>query len=118
MTASTTFSSARNVRSITAPLRTFFSFVRTNAPPLPGFTCWNSTTVTRPSGRLRAMPFFRSLVEMLTRYSQDEILGGQGEGFRAGRADDEGVLDADTTDAGEVDARLDRDDVVQEQGIT
>ena len=42
------------------------AFVRTNAPPLPGFTCWNSTTVTRPSdGRLRAMPFFRSFVEML-----------------------------------------------------
>jgi hypothetical protein len=27
---------------------TFLSLVRTNAPPLPGFTCWNSTTVTSP----------------------------------------------------------------------
>ena len=24
----------------TLPLRRFLSFVRTNAPPLPGFTCW------------------------------------------------------------------------------
>src|SRR5580693_1352305 len=48
---------------MTAPLRTFLSFVRTKAPPLPGFTCWNSTTLNRPSGRSRLMPFFRSLVE-------------------------------------------------------
>ena len=26
----------------TAPVSRFFSFVRTNAPPLPGFTCWKS----------------------------------------------------------------------------
>ena len=37
---SSTFSPARNVFSITAPVRTFLSFVRTNAPPFPGFTCW------------------------------------------------------------------------------
>jgi hypothetical protein len=29
--------------STTAPVSSAFSFVRTNAPPLPGFTCWNST---------------------------------------------------------------------------
>ncbi len=39
------FSPARNVLSTTAPVARFLSFVRTNAPPLPGFTCWNSTTV-------------------------------------------------------------------------
>src|SRR6202035_3034950 len=115
MTARGTFSSARKVRSTTAPLRTFLSLVRTNAPPLPGLTCWNSTTVTRPSGRLRAMPFFRSLVEMLTGVlglapRDDERLGGFGEGVGAVGGDDHGVLDADTTDAGEVDARFDRDD--------
>ena len=48
---------------MTAPLRMFFSFVRTNAPPLPGFTCWNSTTENKPSGRLRVIPFFRSFVD-------------------------------------------------------
>src|SRR5436305_9314422 len=37
------FSPARNVLSTTEPLVSDFSFVRTNAPPLPGFTCWNST---------------------------------------------------------------------------
>jgi hypothetical protein len=36
------FSPARNVRSITEPSSSFRSFVRTNAPPFPGFTCWNS----------------------------------------------------------------------------
>ena len=37
------FSPALNVLSITAPSSTLRSFVRTNAPPLPGLTCWNST---------------------------------------------------------------------------
>src|SRR5436309_2854832 len=117
MVASVTFSSARNVRSSTAPFRTFFSFVRTNAPPFPGFTCWNSTTVTSPSGRLRAMPFFKSLVEMLMTGSQDEILGGQGERFAAVRTDDERVLDAYPADAGQVDAGFDGDDVATQQRI-
>src|SRR3984957_15695040 len=65
MMAWSSFSSARYVRSITAPLRRFFSLVRTKAPPLPGLTCWNSTTLNSPSGRSRVMPFFRSLVETL-----------------------------------------------------
>ena len=29
--------------STTEPESRFFSFVRTKAPPFPGFTCWNST---------------------------------------------------------------------------
>ena len=37
------FSPARKVLSTTAPEPMFFIFVRTKAPPLPGFTCWNST---------------------------------------------------------------------------
>src|SRR6266446_2512497 len=99
MSASTTFSSARKVRSITAPVRKFFSFVRTNAPPLPGFTCWNSTTVISPSGRLRAIPFFRSLVEMLKKVLSRHplhhgVLGELGQSLRAVERDDEGVLDA------------------------
>jgi hypothetical protein len=33
-----------------APVITFLYLVRTKAAPLPGFTCWNSTTVqTLPS---------------------------------------------------------------------
>jgi hypothetical protein len=38
--ASSSRSPLRKVRSTTLPLRRFFSFVRTNAPPFPGFTCW------------------------------------------------------------------------------
>src|SRR5437868_4600227 len=53
---------ALNVRSTTLPDSTFLSVVRTNAPPLPGLTCWNSTTVHRLSSRLSTRPFFRSLV--------------------------------------------------------
>ena len=62
MMACSTFSAARNVRSITAPVRAFFRVVRTKAPPLPGFTCWNSTTVNRPLSSSSVMPFFRSFV--------------------------------------------------------
>src|SRR3954468_12310996 len=103
MTASGTFSSPRKVRSSTAPPATFLSLVRTNAPPLPGFTCWNSTTVTRPSdGRFSAMPFLKSLDEMLKEQSSrdrsgdsdDEVLGEGGEGLGAVGGDDDRVLDA------------------------
>src|SRR5215468_4815530 len=108
MTASGTFSSARNVRSSTAPPETFLSLVRTNAPPLPGLTCWNSTTVTRPSdGRLRAMPFFRSLVEMLKGQPLDQqALRKCGEGIGAVRGDDDRVLDADAAHTREIHAGL------------
>src|SRR5580704_2190483 len=102
--ACSTRSSARKVRSITAPLRTFFSLVRTKAPPLPGLTCWNSTTVKRPSGRLRPMPFFRSLVETAM-YVLCEA--GQGPGSVLGHH--QGVFYADATDAREVDTGLDGD---------
>src|SRR5919106_5057095 len=60
--ATSTGSSARKVLSRVRPVRTFFSRVRTKAPPLPGLTCWNSTTFIRLPSRLRVMPFLRSLV--------------------------------------------------------
>src|SRR5947209_10913043 len=53
---------ALKVLSTTLPDRTFFSVVRTNAPPLPGLTCWNSTTVHNWPSMLSTSPFFRSLV--------------------------------------------------------
>ena len=43
--AVSTLTPALNVRSTTLPDSTAFSLVRTNAGPLPGLTCWNSTTV-------------------------------------------------------------------------
>src|SRR3954453_10175831 len=58
---------ALNVRSTTWPVSTFFSLVRTNAPPLPGFTCWNSTTFHSTPSRSSVMPFFRSLVVAIGR---------------------------------------------------
>src|SRR6478735_1291414 len=123
MTASGTFSSARKVRSSTAPPATFLSLVRTNAPPLPGFTCWNSTTVTRPSdGRFSAMPFLKSLDEMLNEQSSgesdDQVLGEGSEGIGAVRGDDHRVLDAHAAHTREIHAGLDRDDRTGFQGIT
>src|SRR5262249_28176184 len=53
---------ALNVLSTTLPDSTFFSVVRTNAPPLPGLTCWNSTTAHSSPSRLSTRPFLRSLV--------------------------------------------------------
>ena len=56
------FSPARNVRSTTAPESTLFTFVRTNAPPLPGFTCWNSTIRHTEPSSSTCIPFLNSLV--------------------------------------------------------
>src|SRR5215472_11964570 len=89
----------------------FFSLVRTNAPPLPGFTCWNSTTENRPSGRFRDIPFFRSLVD--TAGISESVLNCVGEGEAALVGHYDGVLDADTSEAGYVHPRLDGDDVAR-----
>ena len=53
---------ALNVLSTTLPDITFFSVVRTKAPPLPGLTCWNSVTVQSWPSMLSTRPFFRSFV--------------------------------------------------------
>src|SRR3984885_7089990 len=90
---------------MTASVRKFGILVRTNAPPLPGFTCWNSTTLNRPSGRSRLMPFFRSLVETAM-----DVLCESGQGACAVLGYDEGVLNADAAVPGNVHAGLDRDD--------
>src|SRR3712207_3009413 len=56
------FSPARNVRSITAPSLARRSFVRTNAPPLPGLTCWNSTTLKIVPSTSMWLPFLNWFV--------------------------------------------------------
>src|SRR5205085_5569594 len=112
MTAWSTFSPALNRRSITAPVRTFFKVVRTNAPPLPGFTCWNSTTWNRTPSSSRVMPFLKSFVETLTRSFRLEL-----DQFARGGADDDApavgdlhhVLDPHAADTREVDPGLHRD---------
>src|SRR5919107_657196 len=60
--ATSTLVPALKVLSTTLPDRTFLSLVRTNAPPLPGLTCWNSTTVHSWPSIRRTVPFFRSFV--------------------------------------------------------
>src|SRR5690554_5833321 len=59
------FAPALKVRSTVFPVRTFFTLVRTNAPPLPGLTCWNSMTVQSPPSMLRTTPFLMSAVEAM-----------------------------------------------------
>src|SRR3954452_13619052 len=100
---------ALNVRSTTWPVSTFFSLVRTNAPPLPGLTCWNSTTFHSTPSRSSVMPFFRSLVvaTAVVLLDLDQLAGGLGERVGAARADQHGVLDADPASTREVDAGLD-----------
>src|SRR5919198_476054 len=58
------FSPARNVLSITAPSLVRLSLVRTKAPPLPGFTCWNSTILKTVPSTSMWVPFLNWLVEI------------------------------------------------------
>src|SRR5690348_14184687 len=60
--ATSTLTPALKVRSTTLPDSTFLSLVRTKAPPLPGLTCWNSTTFQSWPSRFSVMPFLRSFV--------------------------------------------------------
>src|SRR5919106_1386166 len=60
------FSPARKVLSSTAPSLERLSLVRTNAPPLPGFTCWNSTILKTVPSTSMWVPFLNWLV-LITR---------------------------------------------------
>src|SRR5436190_21941133 len=73
--ANPTFTPALNVRSSTASVFRFRSLVRTNAPPLPCFTCWNSTTWNRVPSWSRVIPLLRSLVETLIALQDHQVLG-------------------------------------------
>src|SRR5438552_2481622 len=50
---------------MTAPSEARRSFVRTNAPPLPGLTCWNSTTLKTVPSTSMWLPFLNWLVEII-----------------------------------------------------
>src|SRR5512141_3122139 len=124
--ACSTRTPALNVRSNTLPFFRLRSLVRTKAPPLPGLTCWNSTTVNRPLSSSSVIPFFRSLVVIAGiagpvirsgRGLHAEILGGMSEGAAAVSGDDDGVFDTDATDAGKVHARLNRHHVTDPQEV-
>src|SRR5215467_13665935 len=126
--ATSTLTPALKVRSTTLPDRTFFSLVRTKAPPLPGLTCWKSTTVHSCPSMFSVMPFLRSFVVATSDVSwvrgqarqgvsalEDKQLPrgrccGRGEqGTGSPGAHHQGVLDPDTAPAGHVDARFDGD---------
>src|SRR4051794_16229791 len=59
------FSPARKVLSITLPSAVRRSLVRTNAPPLPGFTCWNSRILKTVPSTSMWVPFLNWLVEIM-----------------------------------------------------
>ena len=59
------FSPALNVLSITLPSEARRSFVRTNAPPLPGLTCWNSRILKIVPSTSMWLPFLNWLVLMM-----------------------------------------------------
>src|ERR1700728_2538321 len=110
--ATSTFMPALNVLSTTFPDSTFFSLVRTKAGPLPGLTCWNSTTFQGCPSRCSVMPFFRSLVLATRRlHLQDQQFpGGRSqESGSVARRHDQHVLDPDAAHSGQVDTRLDGD---------
>ena len=66
-------SPARNVRSTTLPESTALSFVRTNAPPLPGLTCWNSTMRQTMPSTSTCMPFLNWFVEIVSAMWRERV---------------------------------------------
>src|SRR5439155_18114341 len=104
--ANPTFTPALNVRSSTAPVFRFRSLVRTNAPPLPGFTCWNSTTWNRVPSRSRVIPRFRSLVETLIALQDHQVLRRSRDDPASVGGDLDHVLDPDAAQASDVDPRF------------
>src|SRR5262252_4910604 len=125
--ATSTLTPALKVRSTTLPDRTFLSLVRTNAPPLPGLTCWKSTTLQSWPSRFSVMPFLRSLVVATcvvspgyrgpsSEFEDEQLPWGHGLGRGeqvTGRCEPgpgtnhQGVLNPDAAQARQVDTRLD-----------
>src|ERR1700761_3092607 len=95
--ATSTLMPALKVLSTTLPDITFFSLVRTKAGPLPGLTCWNSTTFQSCPSRLSVMPFFRSFVLATDRLplnfrTSSDPLVLQDQQFPGGRSQDSGSV--------------------------
>src|SRR5918911_3758184 len=101
------FSPARKVRSTTAPEPSAFSFVRTNAPPLPGLTCWNSTIRQTSRSSSMCIPFLNWFVETVSATAADvrsSAAGGDGwGGATVWRAEPDLVRREDLTAGGESD---------------
>src|SRR5919201_5463086 len=118
------FSPARKVLSTTAPDSRLRSRERTNAPPLPGFTCWNSRMRQTAPSSWMCMPFRNWFVDTVSATATDfmepaprrlrprlrctlrdgcQLLGEAGKQLRLSVADDREVLDPDPAEAREVD---------------
>src|SRR3982750_2439250 len=89
------FSPARNVLSTTEPLDSDLSFVRTNAPPLPGFTCWNSTMRHVCPSSSMCIPLRNWFVDTTSAIGApgyltdvDQLFGERGQDLQAVVADD------------------------------
>src|SRR5918999_1771290 len=113
------FSPARKVLSTTAPESSAFSFVRTNAPPLPGFTCWNSTMRQAAPSSWMCMPFLNWLVETTSAMAApsladgDQLLSELRQPLAAAVRDQHHVLDPDAAAPRQVDARPAGEDVAR-----
>ena len=59
------FSPALKVLSSAAPSLTRLSLVRTNAPPLPGLTCWKSMILKTTPSTSMWVPFLNWFVEIM-----------------------------------------------------
>src|SRR3954471_14520633 len=104
---------ALKVLSTTLPESTFLSLVRTNAPPFPGLTCWNSTTDQSWPSRLSTRPFFRSLVVATGKgpsgLEDHEVLGCRRQQLGSAIVHHQGVLNAHSPASGEVHTGFDGD---------
>src|SRR5690606_28459285 len=86
------------------------------AAPLPGFTCWNSSTEKMSPSTSMVRPVLKSFTEitgfppqgLLTNHYK--IFGGMCQQFRPVFRDQDVVLDADAAETGDVDARFHGDD--------
>src|ERR687894_1172280 len=87
------FSPARKVFSTTAPLSMLRKRVLTNAPPLPGLTCWKYKIVNRlPSTRM-AVPFLNWLVDIMPEVPlEDAFFRWCGAASGSGRPPRDGLL--------------------------
>src|SRR5882724_4342059 len=105
--ATSTLMPALKVLSTTLPVSTFLSLVRTNAPPLPGLTCWNSTTLQSPPSMSSVMPFLRSFVVATAGLLEDQqVPGRRREDVGSAWPDHERVLDPYPAAPRQVDAGL------------
>src|SRR5665647_777344 len=110
MRTSSSFSPARNVMSTTRPLLSSLSFVLTNAPPLPGFTCWKSTMIHILLSYMMHMPVLKLFVVTAMRFwpflEFDKLTRSGGQHAHATFLDGDKVLDSNTAEACDIDTRL------------